>query len=249
MENLAPQKDSPTPVQKIESIKKPAVPDVSSVVVKDNDIETKLDLLQQMFTKFLESCQQDKQIFKDNIEEFQKAVNFQFQSQDSPCDFPEIPITSRYEVNRRSSMFWISFAESTKSSANSRFTGDIVYDRELKVCSLEGLQYFAKQLQLLSSKYPGREIKTAHMVSFSLRPHVIAAWNNHCHKEFLITGIEAKELMVEDWLTLNNSTVHQILLEAARPHAKELYARELILFLGKGIPQSLPVKTDNIPLI
>ena len=60
------------------------------------------------------------------------------------------------------------------------------------------------------------------MVSFSLRPHVIAAWNSHCYKEFCITGIEAKELMAEDWLTLNNSTVHQILLEAARPHTKEL---------------------------
>ena len=46
--------------------------------------------------------------------------------------------------------------------------------------------------------------------------------------------------MVEDWLTLNNSTVHQILPVAAR--TKELYARELILFLGEGIPQSPPVK-------
>ena len=44
MESLAPQKDIPTPVHKTESIKKPAVPDVSSVVIKDNDIETKLDL-------------------------------------------------------------------------------------------------------------------------------------------------------------------------------------------------------------
>ena len=29
---------------------------------------------------------------------------------------------------------------------------DIVYEKELKVCSLEGLQYHAKQLQLLSSQ-------------------------------------------------------------------------------------------------
>ena len=70
--------------------------------------------------------------------------------------------------------------------------------------------------------------------------YVIDAWNSHCYKEFLITRIEAKELMVEDWLTLNNSTVHQILPVAAR--TKELYARELILFLGEGIPQSPPVK-------
>ena len=58
--------------------------------------------------------------------------------------------------------------------------------------------------------------------------------------KILITRIEAKELMVEDWLTLNNSTVHQILPVAAR--TKEDYARELILFLGEGIPQSPPVK-------
>ena len=102
-------------------------------------------------------------------------------------------------------------------------------------------QYLAKQLQLLSSKYPGREIKTAHMVSFGLRPHVIAAWNSHSYKESVITGIEAKELVAENWLRLNNSTVHHILLEAARPRTKELYARELILFLGKSIPQSLSV--------
>ena len=59
MESLAPQKNISTPVQKTESIKKPAVPDVSSVVIKDNDIETKIDLLQKMFTKFLETSQQD----------------------------------------------------------------------------------------------------------------------------------------------------------------------------------------------
>ena len=48
------------------------------------------------------------------------------------------------------------------------------------------------------------------MVSFGLRPHVIAAWNSHSYKESVSTGIEAKEVMVEDWLTLNNSTVHHI---------------------------------------
>ena len=125
----------------------------------------------------------------------------------------------------------------------------------MTVSSLEGLQYLAKQLQLLSSKYPGREIKTAHMVSFGLCPHDFAAWKSNSYKESVITGIEAKELMVEDWLTLNNSTIHHILLAAARPRTKDFYARELILFLGKGIPQSPPVNTENfsklfyIPLI
>ena len=52
---------------------------------------------------------------------------------------------------------------------------DIVYEKELKVSSLERMQYLAKQLQILSSKYPGRDLKLSHMVSYSLRPHVVAA--------------------------------------------------------------------------
>ena len=122
---------------------------------------------------------------------------------------------------------------------------DIVYDKELKVSSLEGLQYLAKQLQLLSSKYPGRELRLSHMVSFSLRPHVVAAWNSHCHQESLITGSEPEEILVENWLSLSNETVQAILIEAARPRTRELYSRDLVLFLGKSIPQSPPMNTDN----
>jgi hypothetical protein len=122
---------------------------------------------------------------------------------------------------------------------------DIVYDKELKVCSLEGMQYLAKQLQLLSSKYPGRDLKLSHMVSFSLRPHVVAAWNSHCHQESLITGLEPEEILVENWLSLSNEMVQAILIEAARPRTRELYSRELVLFLGKSIPQSPPMNTDN----
>ena len=122
---------------------------------------------------------------------------------------------------------------------------DLVYDKELKVSSLEGLQYLARQLQLLSSKYPGREIKMAHMVSYNLRPHVVASWNSHRYRESLITGLESNEVMVEDWLSLSNSEVQAILVEAARPRTKELYSKELILFLGKGIPQTPSISTDN----
>ena len=64
---------------------------------------------------------------------------------------------------------------------------------------MEGLQYLSKQVALLSSKYPNREIRVAHMVSYNLRPHVIAAWNSHSHKEYRITGVEPDEVMVEDW--------------------------------------------------
>ena len=128
---------------------------------------------------------------------------------------------------------------------NQDLQADIVYDKELKISSLEGLQYLSRQLQLLSSKYPGREIKMAHMVSYNLRPHVLASWNSHQYRESVITGAEPNEVMVEDWLSLTNSEVQAILVEAARPRTKELYSKELILFLGKGIPQTPSISTDN----
>ena len=126
---------------------------------------------------------------------------------------------------------------------------DIVYEKELKVSSLEGMQYLAKQLQILSSKYPGRDLKLSHMVSYSLRPHVVAAWNSYCHQEAVITGLEPEEILVENWLSLSNDSVQAILIEAARPRTRELYSRDLFLFLGKGIPQSPPMSTDNFSKI
>ena len=55
----------------------------------------------------------------------------------------------------------------------------------------------SKQMQILSSKYPGREIKMSHMVPYSLRPHVIQAYNFHCYKESIITGIDNIEIIAE----------------------------------------------------
>ena len=51
--------------------------------------------------------------------------------------------------------------------------------------------------------------------------------------------------MVEDWLSLSNTQVQEILLEAARPRTRELYSRELVLFLGKRIPKTPAVNTNN----
>ena len=45
--------------------------------------------------------------------------------------------------------------------------------------------------------------------------------------------------------SLSNAKVQAILVEAARPRTREMCARELILFLGKDIPQSPPVNPDN----
>ena len=170
----------------------------------------------------------------------------------------ETPLPVRSRGSRKSSMFFgISQLPSTPQLTDTLLIdtpfksniqvlqADIVYDKELKVSSLEGLQYLARQLQLLSSKYPGREIKMAHMVSYNLRPHVVASWNSYRYRESLITGLESNEIMVEDWLSLSNSEVQAILVEAARPRTKELYSKELILFLGKGIPQTPSITTEN----
>ena len=46
-------------------------------------------------------------------------------------------------------------------------------------------------------------------------------------------------------LSLNNEAVDAILLESARPRTRELYSRELVIFLGKGIPQTPDINTEN----
>ena len=42
-----------------------------------------------------------------------------------------------------------------------------------------------------------------------------------------------------------NSEVQAILVEATRPHTKEIYSKELILFLGEGIPRAPSLTTEN----
>ena len=126
---------------------------------------------------------------------------------------------------------------------------DVVYQNELKVSSLAGLQHLAKQMQILASMYPGRDIKMSHMVSYNLRPHVVANWNSFCFKHTQLTGCEYEEVMVEDWLSFPNEIVQDILIEAARPRTRELYTKELILYLGKDIPQSPDLNIDNFSRI
>ena len=240
--------------------------------VKKDDLKKKTDVLQEqsidnptaelkeIFTQFLTS---NNDIQKRNLVEMKElreaiiAINKSIQQQDSPTRDQSIdtPFPDRGRGNRRSSMFFgiprpstsplETFAVTPPKSNIQVLQADIVYDKELKVNSLEGLQYLARQLQLLSFKYPGRGIKMAHMVSYHLRPHVLASWNSHRYRESVITGMETDEIMVEDWLSLNNNEVQAILIEAARPRTRELYSKELILFLGKGIPQTPSISTDN----
>ena len=131
-------------------------------------------------------------------------------------EFIDIPLPNR-NLGRRSSMFFgmphyqSSILEPLPDNAERPdlptklniqvLQADIVYDKELKISSLECLQYLSRQLQLFSSKYPGREIKMANMVSHNLRPHVLASWNSHQYRESVITGAEPNEVLVEDWLS------------------------------------------------
>ena len=80
-------------------------------------------------------------------------------------------------------------------------------------------------------------------IPYPTSPQILAAYNHLWYKDSDITGSESQEILVEDWLSLSNAEV--ILVEAARPRTREMCARELILFLGKDIPQSPPVNPDN----
>jgi hypothetical protein len=215
-------------------------PVVATTAQADTDLRT-------MFAQFLQSANDDRMRTSKELSDLRTSIASL--AKGSPQMSVDSPIPDRSNTNRRSSMFFGSpepkFTDIGQKSTIQVLHADIVYDKELKVSSLEGLQYLAKQLQLMISKYPGREIRTAHMVAFSLRPHVVASWNSYCYKQSLITGIETNEIMVEDWLALSNVQVHEILVESARPRTRELYSRELVLFLGKGIPQSPLVNTEN----
>lgn len=208
--------------------------------------------LRQMFSQLLVATQSQSEQIRNDFKEMKtiqahqrdevadlKSSIVQLSTTNTPDTTP-----SKTSSPRKSSIFF-GAPDATSRNSIQVLHNDIVYDKELKVSSLEGLQYLSKQFQLLTSKYPGREIKLCHMVAYSLRPHVIAAWNSHSHQESVITGSDPEEVLVEDWFSLSNEFVQAILLEAARPRTRELYSRDLVVFLSKGIPQSPPMNTEN----
>lgn len=208
-----------------------------------------------MITQFCQQSVKEQQANKAEMAELRTVVDSLSkkaaqESLFSPDEI-ETPIADRSKGNRRSTIFFGQSSPTDEMQPPSQqpriqiLQNDIVYEKELKVSSLEGLQYLAKQMQLLASKYPGRDIKMAHMVAYNLRPHVVANWNSFQFRQSQVTGREYEEIMVEDWLSFPNPSVQEILIEAARPRTKELYSRELILFLGKGIPQNPDINTDN----
>jgi hypothetical protein len=211
--------------------------------------------LKSMFNDFYVQIKTDQEANRLQFTELRMAIDaLNKQSpQNSPnvMDETQTPIPDRFESNRRSTIF---FGGSTstynKLASNAQpqiqiLQNDIVYKNELTVSSLAGLQYLAKQMQLLASAYPNREIKMSHMVAYNLRPHVVAHWNTFHFDLTKITGFEYEEVMVEDWLSFSNTKVQEILVEAARPRSKDLYTKELIFYLGKDIPQSPGINADN----
>ena len=62
------------------------------------------------------------------------------------------------------------------------------------------------------------------MISFNLRPVILSAYNFYRYNASQLTGNDLEEIMVEDWLSLSNATVSEILLEAVRSRTKEKYA-------------------------
>ena len=79
------------------------------------------------------------------------------------------------------------------------------------------------------------------MVSLHLCQHVLLGYNHLWYKNSETIGSESQELMVDDWLPLNNAKINAILVEAARPRPREL----CILLLREDNPQSTPVNPDN----
>ena len=189
---LTPKKDEP---KKDDAKKKFEV--VEKEPAADSNVE-----LKEMFAQFLISSKDNQSRNSIDIQELRDAIlelkkgNYQ-----SPIleELPSTSLLNRPRGGRRSSMFFgmsqppsSPLGPTTETKPNIQvLQADIVYDKELKVSSLEGLQYLARQLQLLFSKYPGREIKMAHMVSYNLRPHVLASWNSYRYRESVINGAES----------------------------------------------------------
>ena len=76
--------------------------EVTEKIPVENSVDNKLDRLEQMFLKFLESSKQDKNDLVKNIEEFKITVNSRLgensnTNSNSPQDFLETPFTNRYE--------------------------------------------------------------------------------------------------------------------------------------------------------
>lgn len=231
--------------------------------------------LQDMFSHFLKTSEENQLRHQAELSAIKAVVDrlSENSSLDSTSDHVETP-PDRRQTNRRTSIFFSSAPSVNKTyvaptqrlssatlgspltarpvtapTAIQVLQAEIVYENQLKVISLEGLIYMSKQLQIMHSKYPGREIKTAHMVAVQLRQNIVASWNSFQRKQTISTGIEEPEVMVNDWLSFDNELVQDMLLEAVRPRTREQYSHELVRLLLKTIPQYPEINAENFSKI
>jgi hypothetical protein len=187
----------------------------SQVVSNDEVSQDFRTMLSQFITASNAAREADLIQHQQDISELRSSIKViqEGSPTNSVNNLTQTPFPDRRNQTRRTSVFFGS-PGFEKNDDNVRsgiqvLQADIVYnkDKELKVSSLEGLQYLAKPIALLSLIYPDRELKIPHMVSYNLRPHVVAAWDSHFSKESAISGIPFKDIMVEDWLSLCNDDI------------------------------------------
>ena len=173
-------------------------------------IGARFDQLEKMFAQFLIKSQEDRSQASEDIEQIRSIIQ-----PGSKANSPSVSVGSfqnnstqdRRAETRRSSMFFGSSSpfqdpEQAQRQHIQILQADVIYEREkeLKVSSLEGLRYLDKQYQILSSKYPGRLIQLAHMVSFNLRESVIGSYNTFLYEESKFTGLPVDEILSQNWL-------------------------------------------------
>jgi hypothetical protein len=163
--------------------------------------------------------------------------------------FYDSPYPDRSKTNRRSSANMFGSPAPAQDPSTARrdmvLQSDVQYSTQMKVCSMEGLRFLSHLIQSLKNQYPGRDIKSTHLIATPIRIAIVAYWNLHCFQFTKLSGQPVEEVLIEDWYSLTNDQVHAMLLETARPRTTEQYAKELVLFLGKNIPQSPVLNVDN----
>ena len=211
-------------------------------------VESKLDMLMQMFLAFQEDSNLQRSKNSYDMDEF-KTELAALRIPASPINHDTTMFPERQKDDRRTSMFLGSpLSNNSEQTAKPQITfiqNQVVYDVELKVSSLAGLRFLFQQQQRLATKYPHSEILISHMVSFNLQKTVLSTYNTRRYDQFIRNGEEPEELRVEKWLTFDNKLVLEILVEACRPKTREQCAKDFIMFLSISIPQKFKVNADN----
>jgi hypothetical protein len=246
----------------------PSTPDAQSPTENVN--------LQDMFSQFLKTSEENQLRHQAELSAIKAVVDrlSENSSLDSTSDHVETP-PDRRQTNRRTSIFFsapsvdktyvaptqrlssatlgspltIRPAAQTTPLAIQVLQAEIVYQNQMKVISLEGLLYLSKQLQIMHSRYPGREIKTAHMVAVPIRQNIVASWNSFQRNQTTSTGIEEPEVMVNDWLSFDNDLVQDMLLEAVRPRTRVQYSQEIVVLLLNATHQLTEITVENFSKI